>query len=143
MAPWHLFDSTSEGRSRRELGVREPGFRLCFSCFLFCLHRAACGILVPQPGVEPMPPALGTHRFLTTEPPGKSLHHDIGGLATLSPGTYFINFPETLSWSMSLPMWQNFLYLPTWIFPPSSFFLLESGTHQVRVIKRQTNTFLT
>ena len=27
--------------------------------FFFLLCRAACGILVPQPGIEPVPPALG------------------------------------------------------------------------------------
>ena len=32
----------------------------------------ACGILVPQPGIEPAPPTL-EGRFLTTGPPGKSL----------------------------------------------------------------------
>ena len=34
----------------------------------------ACGILVPQPGMEPMSPAL-EGRFLTTGPPGKSLEY--------------------------------------------------------------------
>ena len=34
--------------------------------------RAACGLLVPRPGIEPMAPVLAG-RFLTTEPPGKSL----------------------------------------------------------------------
>ena len=34
----------------------------------------ACGILVPQPGIEPASPAL-EGRFLTTGPPGKSLGH--------------------------------------------------------------------
>ena len=32
-----------------------------------------CGILVPQSGIEPMTPAL-QGRFLTTGPPGKSIH---------------------------------------------------------------------
>ena len=32
----------------------------------------ACGILVPQPGIKPMSPAL-EGGFLTTGPPGKSL----------------------------------------------------------------------
>ena len=32
---------------------------------------AACGILVPQPGIEPLSPALGG-RFSTPGPPGKS-----------------------------------------------------------------------
>ena len=31
------------------------------------MHLTACGILVPQPGTEPVPLA-----FLTTGPPGKS-----------------------------------------------------------------------
>ena len=31
----------------------------------------ACGVLVPQPGMEPMSPAL-QGGFLTIEPPGKS-----------------------------------------------------------------------
>ena len=29
-----------------------------FFCFCFLLHCTACGILVPQPGMEPTPPAL-------------------------------------------------------------------------------------
>ena len=27
--------------------------------FFFWLHHVACGILVPQPGIKPMPPAVG------------------------------------------------------------------------------------
>ena len=34
----------------------------------------ACGILAPQPGIEPSPPAL-EGKVLTTGPPGKSLHY--------------------------------------------------------------------
>ena len=33
--------------------------------FFFWLHRVACGILVPGPGIEPAPPALEA----------QSLHH--------------------------------------------------------------------
>ena len=33
--------------------------------------REACGILAPQPGIEPAPPALECE-VLTTGPPGKS-----------------------------------------------------------------------
>ena len=40
------------------------------ACGLSC--PAACGILVPQPGIEPMSPAL-EDGFFTTGPPGKSL----------------------------------------------------------------------
>ena len=34
--------------------------------------REACGILAPQPGIEPAPPVL-EGEVLTTGPPGKSL----------------------------------------------------------------------
>ena len=58
----------------------------CLGCgvqdlFVWCTgsvvvaHRlrspAACGILIPQPGIRPLPPAL-QGRFLTTGPSGKS-----------------------------------------------------------------------
>ena len=32
--------------------------KLVFFFFNFWLYRAACGILVPQPGIEPAPPAV-------------------------------------------------------------------------------------
>ena len=40
-------------------------------CRLSC--PSVCGVLVPQPGMEPASPAL-EGRFLTTGPPGKSPH---------------------------------------------------------------------
>ena len=49
--------------------------------FIYWPHHVACGILVPQPGIEPMSPAVEPaspaleSRFLTTGPPGKSSHH--------------------------------------------------------------------
>ena len=44
-----------------------------FFFLFFRPRRAACGILVPQPGIKPMP--LQWKRVvLTTGPPGKSLH---------------------------------------------------------------------
>ena len=43
----------------------------CF-CFMFWFFgHEACGILTPQPGIEPAPPAL-EGKVLTTGPPGKS-----------------------------------------------------------------------
>ena len=39
--------------------------------FFFFFGREACGILAPQPGIEPTPPAL-EGEVLTTGPPGKS-----------------------------------------------------------------------
>ena len=41
--------------------------------FWFFGHEA-CGILAPQPGIEPAPPAL-EGEVLTTGLPGKSLYH--------------------------------------------------------------------
>ena len=34
-------------------------FLIYFLLLIFCLHCMACGILVPQPGIEPVAPALG------------------------------------------------------------------------------------
>ena len=39
-------------------------------------HPPAFGVLVPQPGIEPVSPALEV-KFLTTRPPGKSLLNSI------------------------------------------------------------------
>ena len=45
----------------------------CF-CFTMCFFGCEiCGILAPQPGIEPVPPAL-EGRFLTTRPPWKSFY---------------------------------------------------------------------
>ena len=49
--------------------VAAVGFSLVVVCRLSC--SAACGILVPRPGLEPVSPALESG-FLTTGPPGKS-----------------------------------------------------------------------
>ena len=47
----------------------------------------AHGILVPQPGPEPLPPAL-KHGVLATEPPGKSYKLDAPiGVTSESKGT--------------------------------------------------------
>ena len=39
--------------------------------YIWLFGREACGILVPQPGIEPAPPALKS-KVLTTGPLGKS-----------------------------------------------------------------------
>ena len=42
-------------------------FNTLFICkFTFCWHHAACGILVPWPGMEPVPPALEAWRLYCT-----------------------------------------------------------------------------
>ena len=59
----------SNGLSCALLGEQDPGlllnvvsFHFFFFFFkyfyLFRLHHAACGILVPRPGIEPGPPAV-------------------------------------------------------------------------------------
>ena len=48
----------------------------------------ACEILVPQPGIEPVSPAL-EGRFFTTEPPEKSL---------------FVSYEDNLSLALE-PIW--------------------------------------
>ena len=49
----------------------------CF-CFMFwfIFGRKACGILAPQPGIEPVPPAL-EGEVLSTGPPGRSQDHTV------------------------------------------------------------------
>ena len=45
-----------------EAGPNKTSYSLCFTCFFYLLifwpRPAACGILTPQPGMEPTPPAL-------------------------------------------------------------------------------------
>ena len=55
----------------------------CF-CFMFWFFGCKeCGILAPQPGIEPTPSALES-QVLTTGPPGKSLFlHHFGPTSTL------------------------------------------------------------
>ena len=60
---------------------------------LFC--PMACGILVSQSGIKPAPPAL-EGRFLTTGPPGKSLHRGLlFGENYTWEGWMFLNPPNT------------------------------------------------
>ena len=50
----------------------------CEQASLVVVHglsrRVACGVLVPRPGIEPVPSALAGG-LLTNGPPGKSLQH--------------------------------------------------------------------
>ena len=43
-----------------------------FLCLPYLFVGAACGILAPQPGIDPVPPVLGV-QSLNHGPPGKSL----------------------------------------------------------------------
>ena len=64
VAACRIFRCSMWGLSLRHVGALVVAHGL--SC------PAACGILVPRPGIEPVSPAL-EGRFLTTGPPGKSL----------------------------------------------------------------------
>ena len=64
----------------------------CF-CFWFCGGHMACGILGPQPGIEPVPSAL-EGEVLTTAPPGKSHWHSFRIITCcLSCGLKITNLP--------------------------------------------------
>ena len=68
VAPQHMQSSQSSDRTHVSyIGTLGGGFfttespgkpHSSFFFFMFWLHHAACGILVPQPGIEPTPPAL-------------------------------------------------------------------------------------
>ena len=45
-----------------------------YTSHLFFLVHDSCGILVPQPKMEPVSPTQ-ENAVLTTQPPEKSLHH--------------------------------------------------------------------
>ena len=47
---------------------------------LFWMFHVTCGILVPWPGIEPVPPVLGAQSLKTTGPPGKSQSTDFWAL---------------------------------------------------------------
>ena len=54
-----------------EMRLAQGNSAVCLSFFFFFWPcHAACGILVPQPGIKPVTPAL---KVLTTGPQGKSL----------------------------------------------------------------------
>ena len=59
--------------SRGDLRVGKKSKSVDFKCifFFFWPYRTACGILVPQPGIEPVSPAL-EGGVSTTGPPGRS-----------------------------------------------------------------------
>ena len=63
----------------------------------FWLHLEACGILVPWPGIEHMPPALGAqglnHRMVREVPLSSFFHHLLLALQNV-PGS---------SWSLPVP----------------------------------------
>ena len=59
----------------------------------FCVGHKACGILAPQPGIEPLPSAL-EGEVLTIGPPGKSHWHSSRIIiCCLSCGLKITNLP--------------------------------------------------
>ena len=71
--PFFFFFLAASGFSYSEESLLQlVNFSLLVTPGLSC--PSACGILVPQPGIEPASSAL-QGGFLTTGPPGKSQHH--------------------------------------------------------------------
>ena len=60
---------TGQGLAMRPHQLKE-NWELYSSFFFFCLYHAAYGILVPLPGIKPVPSVLES-RFLTSGPPEK------------------------------------------------------------------------
>ena len=61
-------------REKKHLG----GFLTNVLCFVFWLHCMACGILIPHPGIELMPPAAeaqGLNHWTAREIFDKCLDH--------------------------------------------------------------------
>ena len=73
----------------------------CFCFKFFFFGPEACGILVPQPGIKPTPPAL-EGEVLATEPPGKSGNY--GSLRTKFQRSSVAQ-GKTWTWSVSTCMW--------------------------------------
>ena len=69
------------------------GFSLVVALGLSC--PVACGILVPQPGIEPESPAL-EGGFLTTRPPGKSIVKVFNDL--FANRACLLLYPRFLAW---------------------------------------------
>ena len=78
------------GSSLRHVGssLHHMDLSLQFVASLAVVNRLSysytCGILVPQPGIEPVSPAF-QGGFLSTGPPGKSLIHLFSFLIQVSP----------------------------------------------------------
>ena len=94
----------------------------CF-CFMFWFFGCeACGILAPQPGIEPAPPAL-EGKVLTTGPPRKSLGYRFFSFHYFeyvihSLLTCKVSAEKSANSLMGIP-----LYMPIFLFPPLEFSL--------------------
>ena len=80
--------------------------------FFFWLHHAACGILVPPPGIEPVPPAVeawSLNHWTAREVPGQ--------------GSFYVNsFPNpTLSMGYRWVGWQSYLNNAAFSLPKVTF----------------------
>ena len=108
--------------------------------FFFCLYPMACGALVPQPEIEPMPPQW-KHGVLTTGPPGESLEKQllfmrwgvylVGKSMLLKNIPFFLNFRcfllmscnvrVPLSWSLSTYFFPHSSNIVIWLFKMHSY----------------------
>ena len=78
---FRLLLSTKLWKCRQRLGgvkkkCQRTARSVCFLCSMFWLCYAACGILVPRAGTEPVPPAVeawSLNHWTTREAPGEGL----------------------------------------------------------------------
>ena len=90
---WGLNEKVAICKPKRQVSeeIKPADILFFFHLFIYFIYLAtlglscgkACMILVPQPGIEPVSPAL-QHGFLTTGSPGKSpcWHFDLGLLTS-------------------------------------------------------------
>ena len=94
-------------------------------CGLSC--PAACGILVPGPGIEPTSPAAESG-FFTTGPPGKS---QVNGNLTLYSLTFFIYKGIKELWQGLKPSSKKIKHVPSVSFLRSRFSTISCGLHSL------------
>ena len=78
-----------------------------FFFFFFLPHRASCGILVPQPGIEPGPSVVtvqSPNRWTVREVPLSSLDHKRDGTRTVLPLNFYLETLLVSTQALSTPM---------------------------------------
>ena len=90
-----------------------PVFSTVLFCFVFWLHSTACGILVPPPGIKPVPPSVEAWKL--------PLNHQ-GSPNTASPTIATMLYVRSLV--LFLPQNCRFgpfdLHLPHFLYAPAS-----------------------
>ena len=85
------------------------------SFFFFWPHWVACRVLVPRPGIEPVPPALGVW----------SLNHWIA--REFPPFPHFMLIPESHSWYLPSSLIFHIHLVPSSVGVPPHYFWMSSS----------------